>query len=200
MQFRHTATWQWENMNTIYRKVLVRPRSSAKQEQVQLTPLMKVWGKEGRTEVFSGPVQKHLTSFRAQEGKSFLQIHFPRSGLGCPPVPQAPEFTIPSPLGLCFWEFSADVTNTNLPLLWVRRAHCHPWCTDLGRPPQAPLPAAMPSCLQIVSGMVYWAFRAQGNPTPESWINVELRDEKSSSNLRPAPKTAWLLTEVILSH
>lgn len=29
--FRQRAPWQWENMNTIYRKVLVRPRSSAKQ-------------------------------------------------------------------------------------------------------------------------------------------------------------------------
>lgn len=31
IQFRHRATWQQENMNTIYRKVLVRPRSHAKQ-------------------------------------------------------------------------------------------------------------------------------------------------------------------------
>lgn len=29
IQFR--ATWQWEKMNTIYRRVLVRPRASAKQ-------------------------------------------------------------------------------------------------------------------------------------------------------------------------
>lgn len=87
----------------------------------------------------------------------------------------------------------------NLPLLGVRRAHPHPWCTDLGRPPQTPLPGSMPSCLQLVSGMVYWAFRGQGNPTPESWIDVELRDEKSS-HLRSTPKTVWLLTEVIWSH
>lgn len=83
--------------------------------------------------------------------------------------------------------------SLHLPLLWVRGAHSHPGCTDLGRPPRSSARSSvkLPSaCL----GMVCWAFRGHGSPTPESWINVELRDEKSSPNLRSAPKTAWLLT------
>lgn len=47
--------------------------------------------------------------------------------------------------------------------------------------------------------MVCGALRGHGNATAESWIKVELRDEKSS-NLRSTPKTGWLLTEVISSH
>lgn len=144
-----------------------------------------------------GPVQKHLTSLRVQEGR------FASHDLGSVVLPshklQGSPSHSPGPVFLGILSRGNKYTcnplreTLHLPLLWVRGAHSHPGCTDLGRPPRSfarssvKLPSA---CL----GMVCWAFRGHGSPTPESWINVELGDEKSSPNLRSAPKTAWLLT------
>lgn len=72
---------------------------------MQLTT-MKVWGKEGKTKVFSGPVQKHLTSFRAQEGR------FTSHDLGSAVLLSHKLWDLLShPLGLCFQEFSAEVNK-----------------------------------------------------------------------------------------
>lgn len=64
-------------MNTIYRKVLVRAGLVPSRGAGAADTSDEGMGEGGENKVFSGPVQKHLTSLRAQEGRAFLQIHLP---------------------------------------------------------------------------------------------------------------------------